>query len=308
MFSAGTRAYVHISAFSGKKLGPKRHSLGFVSEGEHVFIADHVRDFPDPKQSFILIPMHVVFTRFGKERKSRVEAKSFLNILPVFYSNFEDTETRTLKVLNCLRSGELHTNSAWQELVHEYAGRDATVGVMTTIQSYSPSAMDANNTEAWVSSVLRNRYFTYLVMRNRNLPTLIRALYPHDNLLVWIANAVRDASPRRDLMKWSHESSQNMAALVVTLRKMTTIFNKSFGRSSAKGWSKSISAGNFNGSDVNSFTSWVVSGMLDNPGNFKDKMDLISKNYKKIPSRIFALSKTLPGVRAAYLSLKPKHI
>jgi hypothetical protein len=311
MFSAGTRAYVHVSAFSGKKLGPKRHSLGFVSEGEQVFVADYVRNFPNPKQSFILIPMQVVFTRFGKEHKSRMEAKSFLNIVPAFFSNFasdHSIETRTHEIIDIFKGDEFIKNSVWREITDEYAGSGATAGIMTPIYQDRPSVMDANDTEAWISAVLRNRYFTYLVMRNKNLPTLVRALYPHDNLLMWIANAVRDSSPRRDLMKWGHERRENMDALVVTLRKMTTMFNKSFSLSSHRSWRRTLSSHSVGPSDINSITSWALSGMLDKSETLAKKMVLIADNQKNIPSKIYGLSKTLPGVRAAYLSLKPKHI
>lgn len=311
MFSAGTKAYVHVSAFSGKKLGPKRHSLGFVSEGEQIFIVDHVKNFPNPKQSFILIPSHVVFTRFGKEHKSRMEAKGFLNVIPIFYSNAASNsavEANTHEVINILKGDEFIKNLAWRDLADENAGSGSTAGIITPIHQQRPDVMNANDKEAWISAVLRNRHFTYLVMRNRNLPTLLRTLYPHDNLLGWISNAVRDSSPRRDLMKWAHDCSLNMDALVLTLRKMKAVFDKSFALSTHKNWTSTLTIGSFNSSDVNSITSWAITGMLDQSGTFEEKMKLIASNYKKLPSKVYGLSKSLPGIRSAYLSLKPKHI
>ena len=53
MFLAGTRVYACSSAVVGKKLGPKRHSLGFVSDGGGAFHIDYIKNFPIKEQSFI---------------------------------------------------------------------------------------------------------------------------------------------------------------------------------------------------------------------------------------------------------------
>jgi len=302
MFSAGTRVYVYSSSIIGKKLGPKRHSMGYVSDSNSTIYTDFIKEFPIKNQAFALTPITVVFTRYGKEEKRRLETRSFLNVLPTFLNTKNLVlQQRIKEIISCFNDGELSKNSHWQDISLNFGIDSGCVGTLVPIIS-KVEKMDAAESIAWITSIMKNKVFANLLMHNKNL-TNLRSLGSSD-LIVWIANAATNQNTsHRDIIQWAEYAPQNMSKLIALIRCINTAFNKRLSDSLLDQMSIKLKTG---GVDINNFLTWYTNGLFENES-------LIAKKYKisqpkQIGNALANIADSMRTVRSEYLNLKLKHI
>lgn len=302
MFPAGTRVYVCSSAIIGKKFGPKRHSLGFISGRDGASLVKFVKNFPLKNQSFVLIPLKIVFTRYGKEEKSRCESREFIQILPVF-SNIQDPTiviNRTKKIISTFDDGDLAKNPGWNDVVRHYTKGSRNIGTVIPIDCEGAALMNENETKAWVNSILHDSNFRNIISINRGLPTL-RKLAGHPDLLIWVSNAVRKSKARQDLLLWAADDPENMERLVILLRGINTAFSKRMLTNTETEPKYS--------NQINSFLTWLTYGAFGNEGNIKKKGDVIGKiNGAAAAPSLRGYTENLAPTLSTYLNFKPKYV
>jgi len=297
MFQAGTRVYVLGSSVAGKKLGPKRHSLGYISNTNMAYIMQPVKNFPIDKQLFVLFPLKVVFTRYGKENRERCEHRDFLHVMPLFSDSPHKVNAgRIQEVLRILRGGELSKNSMWYDVGCNYSNNPNNLGTLLPIRDNIVSELKGNEALAWVESILRNDTFKHLLSHNKNLPTL--HAIANTDVVNWVSNALRGSSPRRDLLRWATDEASNMRQLVRTLRCLTTAFEKRISKSQEN--IKSVSL------ESNSYLTWLMDKMFHDERTLDHKMVIARK--LGLSSALQHMTKNNKLVRDTYLSLKPKHV
>lgn len=303
MFSVGTRVYVYSSSVS-KKLGPKRHSLGYVSSCENSYVIHNVEGFPIKNQDFIITSVKVVFSRYGREEKNRCETRDFLNIVPAFtrgYGNGLDQRVTTvLDIFN--NSTELATNDSWRSAASNLvSGKISGFGTLIPLSCGNAEAMAGENLVVWLNSILKNEYFIYLIKSNKNLPTL-QAVVSNKVLLGWTANAARSNTARSDLLKWAGTDKHHMNELVELLQIIRAIFDKRVVLTSTHSIIVQAASNNLN---LQTFINWYVRGMFTD-NLFDRRCDNFPTEY--VAREINSIIKTMPTVRNAYLTLKPKYI
>jgi hypothetical protein len=304
MLLAGTRVYACCSAITGKKLGPKRYSLGYVSDNNDTYYIKYVKNFPIKNQTFMFTPLKIVFTRYGKEEKQRNETRDFLQILPLFDSSkLSDTIPDTIKqIVSVFNGGELSKNTYWRDLCNNYIPDGTHIGTIMPVRHTSAAKMDSKDTEAWMSSILQNREFRALITANKYLQTL-KDMTCDIDIFVWLSNAVNKGSARRDLYRWASEEQENTERLATVLRRINIAFNKRM-------LDQNIKDGVFmldHAFQANSFLTWLVYGMLDAKKIIIDKIDTVEQ-AKGTNKENLALIKNIGITRSTYLNLKPKYV
>ncbi len=306
MFSAGTRVYICSSAVAGKKLGPKRHSLGYVSDNRAASHIRFVKNFPVKNQSFVFVPLKIIFTRYGKEEKQRCETRDFLQILPVFDKDRGSAVVTKLteEVISIFNSGELVKNPNWAELGANYVGSPINIGSVIPFGCKKITKIIAGNeTKAWVSSILRNQIFRNLIQVNKNLRPLIH-LTNDKELFVWLTNTVRKGTARQDLLHWADSDAKNMERLVRILRCTTTAFNKR-----VLDFDTKTAETTFNKGDLRTplFFTWLTNKLFDDKSIMNRKEDIINSAAGSKQSHLIFV-RNMKSVRSTYLNLKLKYV
>lgn len=151
MFDLGSKIIL-ISSSHGKSTGPRRGSTGYFSQrlASRVFLDYSVCAFFGD----------VFFTRYGFEKKRRMERKQIINIFPIIKRGIgEDIEQQVINTANKLTSEK---NNEIQEIIRGYLEAPPTTPiVMASSHGCSESMLEGNRTEvrAWVESVLSNQDF-----------------------------------------------------------------------------------------------------------------------------------------------------
>jgi len=305
MFSAGTRVYACSSAVTGKKLGPKRHSLGYISNNESTYYVKYVEDFPIKNQAFMFTPLTIVFTQYGKEKKQRCESRNFLQILPIFESAREPHTIAELtkQIISIFNGGELSKNAHWRALCNNYIGDPTNIGTILPVGHTKVSKMSENDTNAWVSSIIRNKPFGHLIKKNRQLSTLKYAV-PETELLSWLANAMRVNSVWQDLISWSKKYPDNMVRLVNTLQQLNIAFNKRMFDNDIRDGRVMLDSGTIR---IESFLTWIINGLFSDERIINKKGDIIEK-ARKCARTQHILARNIKSTRSTYLNLKPKYV
>ena len=300
MFSAGTKVYVCCSSVTGKKLGPKRHSLGYISGGNTAYFINYNKAFPIKNQAFIIFPIKIVFTKYGKEEKKRCEAREFLHILPVFVSPPEKVNVGKIEeVIRVLQGDELSKNSVWYDIGCNYNNDPSSIGTVIPVGSAGTAQLEGNEARAWITSLLRHDTFRHLIIHNKNLPTLKNIV--NNDILIWLSNAVKGSNARRDLLRWAEDDSDHMRSLIRALRMLTIIFDK-------RGHDQSLTVfdklkGN---PDMQSYLSWLTKGLFEEKSTLLKKVEIAKKI--SLDSSLANITKSIHLVRSTYLSLKPKYV
>jgi hypothetical protein len=300
MFPAGTRVYVVGSAIAGKKLGPKRHSLGYVSNTNMAYIIQPVSNFPIPKQLFVVFPMQIVFTRFGREKKQRHEYKNFLHIMPLFAEDpHEVNDNKIQEIMRVLKGGELSRNSSWCEMARNFINDPNNIGTLIPVANTSVCRLEGKEALAWFLSIIRNSQFRNLLTKHKYLPTLQSAAQDIE-VMNWVSNALKGSSPRRDIMNWAEDSKDNMDRLICTIRRVNVAFETRIGNLQKNLQPQEVSH------ESNSYLTWLMDKMLT---------DQTLSDSKLIKAKSLGLSKALVNmtlnskkVRNIYLTLKPKYV
>jgi len=306
MFSAGTRVYICSSAVAGKKLGPKRHSLGYVSDNNAVSTIKYVKNFPMGNQSFVVTPLKIVFTRYGKEEKQRCERRDFLQILPIFDKDRGSAATvkLTKEVISVFNDGELSKNPFWKELGANYVSVSANIGSVIPIGHRKIAEITTGNeTKAWISSILHNQLFLNLIKNNRNLQTL-KHLTNDDDLFVWLSNASRKSSTRHDLLHWAEEHTNNMKRLVRILRCTTIAFDKRVLDFETRSANIMLDKSSFR---TSSFFNWLINRLFDDESIMSRKENAVNSAIGSKPSHLI-FTRNMRSVRSTYLNLKLKYV
>jgi len=302
MFSAGTRVYVYSSSLS-KKLGPKRHSVGYISSCENTFVIQNVANFPIKDQAFIMSIAKVIFTRYGKEEKERYEARDFLNIIPTFVQEYKGSvSTRVTEVLDIFNNNGLD-GGAWETAASDYMSHSISAcGTLIPLSCNNIEDIRGKDFTAWVTAILRNEHFTYILKTSRNLPTL-NVVTDNKKLLMWAANAARSQSARRDLLRWATDDTDHMRQLVELFQTVRTIFNLRIKMTADKNMKSHLN--NHGSVDIHHLAHWYIDNMFED-SQFKDKHKKFALKGKG--SSISAFVTTMPEIRSTYLTLKPKYV
>jgi len=307
MFSAGTRVYACSSAVTGKKLGPKRHSLGYISNNGSTYYIKYVRDFPIKNQAFMFIPLTIVFTRYGKEEKQRCETRDFLQILPIFEVGKEPQAISKLteQIISILNGGELSKNAYWRDLCKNYVDDPINIGTVLPIGYAKVSKIPDDDADAWVSSIIRNKFFGQIlkIKKNRDLPAL-RNLAGDSELLIWISNAMRLNKTRQDLISWSKADPKNMIRMIGLLQRLNIAFNKRIFDNDLKDGTTMLKKGPVR---IDSFLTWLINGLFSDERIIIRKGDIIKRSSRCTRAQN-DLARNLETTRSTYLNLKPKYV
>lgn len=297
MFQAGTKVYVCGSSVTGKKLGPKRHSLGYVSNTQMASVINPVKNFPVKDQRFILFPLKVIFTRYGKEKKLRSEHRDFLHIMPLYFDACHEVNVGKIQeVIRILKSGELSKNPMWYDIGCNYSQDPSNIGTLLPVYSKSVAQLKGNEAKAWVYSIIRNDIFRHLIMKNKYLPTLITMA--DSDIVNWVSNSMKGSGPRRDLIRWADDDPQNMRRLVIVVRALSTAFGKRIQENQRTLSSVSL--------ESNSYFTWLMDNLFSDIDGFENKIKVAKK--LGISSSLEQATKNTKLVRDTYLTLKPSYI
>jgi hypothetical protein len=297
MFPAGTKVYVHSSSITGKKLGPKAHSLGYVSvRGQaHYTSRKSISHFPIKGQDFILSPMQIIFTRYGREQRGRIEARSFLNVIPAFVdASGINIRERVAEVLEVLQK-DFSSNYDWKHTAGAFGC--AFAGTLLPIRNINSCAMDLNEVKAWFTALVRCPEYAPVVAANRNLITFKNLHKINSNLYLWVSKAASSSSALNSIFDWAEDEDENLEALIHFTRITQTCLQK-------RRLLKDLSMKSFGSND--SFMTWFTRDMFTEDTIMNQKYKATSGMGLSNAQRNFTDCMRL--VRNIYLNSKPKYV
>jgi len=301
MFSAGTKVYVHSSSITGKKLGPKRHSLGYISDTTPAVFVNYIKGFPIKNQSFVLSSNKIVFTRYGREQKERCETREFVQVIPVSSNGMNNSEIK--KVMEILDSGELSKNRCWYDTACNYYNDPTNIGIIIPVKHIRAAKMKDNEMDTWINSILHNQNFSFLLRHNRR-KFLIRKDVNGD-IVSWLASASFGSQPRRELLAWAKNDESNMKNLIDCMRYLNIAFSKRMFDSNIKNIEKVIHPSG-KVTDLTLYAGWITKGLFEADNLLRRK----EKILKTLPinTSMLNLSKCIHLAHDTYLTIKPKYI
>ena len=297
MFPAGTKVYVHSSNATGKKLGPKTHSLGYVSVRNQVYYTPHksISHFAIKGQDFVVSPMKIVFTRYGREKRSRVETRSFLNVMPGFVDatgiNIRERVAEVLKILQ----KDFNDNYEWRHTAGAFGCN--FVGTLLPIRSINSRAMDLDEVKAWFTALVRCPEYAPVVAKNRNFITFKNLHKVNSSLYLWVSKAASSASALNSIFDWAEDEDDNLEALIHFTRITRTCLQK-------RQLLKDLSMKSFGSND--SFMTWFMRDMFTEDTIMNQKYKATSSMGLSNAQRNFTDCMRL--VRNIYLNSKPKYV
>jgi len=296
MFSAGTKVYVHTSSVVGKKLGPKRHSLGYISDADDIFFANHIKEFPIKHQCFIFVPTKIIFTRYGKEQKERSEAREFIQIIPVFLESIskESIVARIKEIIAIMNAGNLYKNHHWAELCSHYGDNTLNMGVVIPVGHTNPAPMRDNEAVSYINSVLRNRDFIRLI----RYPGSLIKKQVNENVFSYLYQASRGNKATKELLNWA-ATPENMSMLLTTMRYLNTALSKRLLENNSSKIPKEMR-------DITSFSDWLFKGLFEGNRTLKRKEELLNKIT--LSNDKICLYQCARPTRDTYLNIKPQHV
>jgi hypothetical protein len=259
-----------------------------------------MKDFPINKQTFMITPLKVVFTRYGNEERRRRETRNFFHITPTFPKE-HCTSEQVNNILKIFRRGEFKNNPQWQQMMG--SSSEIPMGIALPLESNALESMDMLESKAWVKSLLLNPSFQHSIGRGKSLPTLKSVINP--DLLVWIANATRKASARSSMFEWATDTRQSMKELIYAMQALKSVFNKGNHTRQLNKMLGSLGGGSL---EYEQFTLWYTDNFMDVAGArlinkpvvklITDRKDTIKINFMN----------NMETVRKTYLTHKPKHV
>jgi len=306
MFSPGTKIYLHSSSFSGKKLGPKRHSLGYVSSVGTTMWSLTMPNFPIPKQTFIFCPLSVVFSRYGKSKTERCETRKFLQIMPIIsrYGNSDQIK----EAIKILQTDQFRREGRewFIRFIKHSPGKIDHLGLALPTGVYGRRHMIENDFRCWLMSILRNSNFRNQLSMHRDLPAL-KALVNNKiinstDLLVWLLNASVNSDARNDLFQWTDTPSHRYV-ITETVRKIQTTFNKRAAALNKDPFVKYLPASL---GEKEAMLHWLLKFFFDTDEILAQKVAFI--NTHKLEENMEVITNNLLSTRSVYIDLKPKHV
>ena len=301
MFSAGTRVSVYASSVPGQKTGPKQHSIGYVSNVEPAYLSSTIKDFPIPDRTFLVTPMKVVFTRFGRQKRRRMETKHFLNVIPASFVSGTCTKKVIDEILSLFNNGELRTNSNWSKINKDY--NTNTIGTLLPIGCNNNIDMaNCDEALAFVTAMLNNHYFSILI-NNKHLSALYNLTKDKD-MVTWLGNASKQTKTRISLFGWAKERPTNLSKLVYLVQVIRILFHKRSVETAFKFMGLRVKQGREIGFEK--FMAWYTDGLFESEQLTIRKATIV--NTKSFGPSSSAFMNNMNTVRDTYLAHKPKYI
>ena len=163
MFPIGTQITMLMSTAS-KKLSPRYGSIGYVSGcGETTLLTK------DYEKGITTTPIHIIFTKYGNEAKSRKEKRVVLNVIPTELSNSKPNFEKSIKTLESNFKKSL-------SFLRRQIKTDGAICAGTIIPSnifHNITEIKEIESDAWVESHIGHYYFSKII------PAILKQLrYP----------------------------------------------------------------------------------------------------------------------------------
>jgi len=243
--------------------------------------------------------MKIVFSRYGREARSRCELRSFANIVPVDWNTISKVENVN-KTLSLFKRGSL-LNKSWSDSIKGYGS--CTIGTLLPVIRSDGLSL-SKEFRQFATAVLRNPTINFLLNKNRNLPTLL-SIVENQSLLNWICNSASQSKTRASLFMWAEEHKNNLATLLYTVQVIKAAVRKRMVESTMKNIKFKVD----NRSDVSFdvFSDWYVDGLFESASLLKRRSE-ISSTARTFGPAYHTFIASINVVRDTYLTHKPKHI
>jgi len=163
MFPIGTQITMLMST-ANKKLSPRRGSIGYVSGcGETTLLTKNY------EKGVTTTPIHIIFTKYGNEAKSRKEKRVILNVIPTELDNSKPNSEKSIKTLK----GNFRKNPAFLKRQIKIDGATCAGTIIPNNTFHNIVESKEIEKAAWVESHISHYYF------NKVMPTILKRLkYP----------------------------------------------------------------------------------------------------------------------------------
>lgn len=243
MFNTGTRIIALASSLSAKT-GPKRGSVGYVRDLD---IKDNIGNIINKNGMFFdesrmwFLKLHLIyFVRYGFEKKSRIESKFFINLVPYLSdheakvlalaetslgeSSMEQVVDQKIKAVeNFDPDRSPFIDELRYRITNMYGKVDVYTGMITPMPTRKGlDTCDIINFEAWLRSMLDDEGLTHINDVMLNKYEMLRNAVSADMLDV-IGKMRADRHYREDFTAKVSKSPFLRDMLVTSLRKMVAI-------------------------------------------------------------------------------------
>lgn len=222
MIKTGTKIII-LSSSCRKKTGPRKGSIGFVSQmkqyGSEI-------SYIEEEDVFVNLT-RVVFTRYGFESKERMELKYFMNVLPNYMAKRKIGPVLINKSAEVMKSDHTRITLLKRRYMDVYGKTAAlaTVGVMVPIQTTDNIMSFSDNIfSAWLYSFLRENRFIWLVRKACAKPGQVSNIISLATLDI-MGELCRDNTFRKEMLPKIAQDTKMKESTIDLVRKLNTIGN-----------------------------------------------------------------------------------
>lgn len=166
IFPVGAPVYVYASSLRGR-LGPKQHSLGFLSayRNSPSFWPHSYSPAGFSSLNMKTFECEIVFTRYGKELGSRREVRTVNMLIPAVPKDLPAVSDTVSKIMQLFHDGEL-VKKKYSELLRD-------TSALCCLIPAEPKELNENDVISYTLAALNNTNLMYKLRANRSLPTLL---------------------------------------------------------------------------------------------------------------------------------------
>lgn len=292
MFMPGARLKVYTSTFTGKRLGPRKNSVGYFIQGEG---GDSVMQHKG--HLFFLIPMHITFLRYGNEKKRRNETKKFLGLLPLSVNKSSKLRKDINNAIDYLSGPEFYSDEFLRSTNNQY--KASAAGII--LPSNKRSKMDFDDFKAWFFAILKNHRMISTIVKSRNFNKLLD-LHPNyrsicDNLY----STLKDGSARKALLEYLEENNTYREDAISFLMLLNYTLKKRKIMSEERDWAITLKH-HIASVNLTQILKWQNEFMFEDLAIFQKKYRLIKKFEAKLQSGIRRPIRNMAETRKALVT------
>jgi hypothetical protein len=149
MFPIGTQVSMVVSS-ANKKLSPRYGSVGYVSGCGRTTLLTK-----DYEKGLITTPIHIIFTRYGNEKRLRKERRVVLNVIPIELVNLESDVQKVIKIFRI----NLRKNTSFLKRQMNIDGAICAGIIIPNNTVHNIIKSKELESNAWVESHIEHYYF-----------------------------------------------------------------------------------------------------------------------------------------------------
>jgi len=290
MFLPGTRLKIYTSSFTGKKLGPRKNSIGYFVSANPSQIVLH------DNAVYFLSPLRITFLKYGNESRTRAETKTAISVLPLFVGQRRKDPP---EVFDYLYGQSFVKDPFWKVITAKH--RALATGII--LPAKQKDEIDFENFKAWIYATTKNNLIFKAILNGRQFSKITEMRNEYKDLLDQMYHFVRATESRRKFLEQCKINEQYMVDLIQFMQVLTAVVRRHMSMADMRSLDYLMTHyGQHSG--LKDLIEWQTRFMFEDRTIFAEKNKLLKKYNRKIASKsdVIEATRTLADTRETLIT------